>query len=286
MFIQFRPWIDCDRNCEFCYQKSEDRHTSIEEKRQALMILSATIHNPVKGCDTIGLIGGELFSFKGLYREWMCVAETIRNTGDVRKVYIASHLIGDIEDLLDFAGMLNKEVWICTSYDSSNRFRDECEYNTWLENIKACQKEGHKVVVNAVLSNEFIHDDKFIVPEGVDFKLQAYFAGEKWLYGEYEKDVSTAEYNEDLKQKISDLPSRAEVLKWYMDHPEVAKDYATYDGKHCIQLWDYDAESKKYAPSDFICMSYVADCGHPYLAYCYSDSDKCTMCDARRTIDG
>lgn len=121
-------------------------------------------------------------------------------------------MIGDIEDLLDFAGMLNKEVWICTSYDSSDRFRDEHEYSMWLENIKACQKEGHKVVVNTVLSNEFIHDDKFVVPEGVDFKLQAYFAGERWLYGEYEKDVSTAEYNEDLKQKISDLPSRSEVL--------------------------------------------------------------------------
>ncbi len=286
MFIQFRPWIDCNRHCDFCYQNSEDRHTSIEEKRHALMILSAKIHNTVVDCDTMGLIGGELFGFEGLYREWACVAETIRNTGDVKKVYIASHLIGNIDDLLDFAGMLGKEVWICTSYDSSGRFKNEKEYSQWLENIKACQKEGHRVVVNTVLSDEFIHDDKFIVPEGVDFKLQVYFAGERWLYEEYQKNVSTSEYNADLKQKVFNLPSRADVLKWYANHPEVARDYSEYGGKHCTQFWDYDIKTRQYLPSDFICMNYTADCGHPYLAYCYRDSDKCTMCDVKRVIDG
>lgn len=283
MFVQARPWTDCDRSCNFCYLKGGNK-TDIEYKRKSLMRLAAEAHTMCTGADTFGLIGGELFAFDDLYSEWTCVAESIVNKDSVERVFLGTHLLSGIDNLLDFAFMLNnKEVQICTSYDTSGRFVREGEYEIWLNNIKEVQDEGYKVVVSATLTDSFIHDTSFIPPEGTDFKLQPYFISEAWLKEQYEKKATTKEYCLALQSFQTNLPKRADVLRYFETYPDIAKDYASYDGKHAGKFFDYDGTG--YVEEKFVCSLFTADCGHPYIAYCYADSDECTMCDAKKVIE-
>ena len=281
MFIQYRPWLACDRHCDFCYIKEEDRHASAEERRHSLMTLAGIMHEYNVGFDTMGLIGGELFPDDECYREWFCVAETIRHEDNIRRVFVASHLLGDIDALLDFVSMVNnKEVQVCTSYDTIGRFKDEKEYEKWVSNVKEVQKEGYKVVVSTTISDAFMHDDFNRIPAGVDFKLQPLFVSEEWLEDIARRISTPQEYSAELRLNVKGLPKRADVLKWYSEHPEIAKDFATYDNKHATQLMD-NTPNHGYTCKRFIPTTITAPCGHPYLAYCYGDSDKCAMCDAR-----
>ena len=283
MFGQFRPWLDCDRGCSFCYIDKKTSAMSIDDKRRSLMRLSTFLSDEAKKCDRIGLIGGELFQKNDsddLYHEWICVAETIRNVDHLGLVFIGTHLLGDVDFLLDFCDMLNKEIQICTSYDTSGRFFGK-DREQWVNNIVKVQGAGYKVVCSATLTDAFIHDTDFQIPVDVDFKLQPIFVSEEWLENIYGRTNDPNVYSTELRSKMNCLPKREDVLKWFRDHKDIAKDYSTYSDKHASMLWDYDKVEHKYFAKEFVCSNYLADCGHPMIAHCYADSDKCTMCDAR-----
>ena len=280
MFGQFRPWLDCDRHCSFCYIDHNKSKMTDAQKANSLMVLSAYISYPSRKCDTIGLIGGELFQDDKFFHEWCCVAESIRNADHIKRLFIGTHLLGDIDALLDFCDMVAKEIQICTSYDTNGRFFGD-DYDTWLKNIKKVQDAGYKVVCSSTLTDAFIHDD-FDVPEGVDFKLQPIFVSEEWLEAMSEWCSDPTAYHSNMKVKMAGtLARREDVLKWFTKHKDVAKVYSTYDDKHASYLWDYDKGDKEYHAQDFVCTNYLAECGHPMIARCYADSDKCTMCDAK-----
>lgn len=284
MFVQFRPWLACDRGCSFCYLKESDRTMSSKDKKASLMELGCMLHRAVDGCDTMGIIGGELFDDDSLYREWFCLAECIRNAKDVQRVFVGTHLIDNVDTLLDFITMVNnKEIQICTSYDTKGRFRNDKEYQQWLDNIKECQKEGYKVVVSATLTDAFVNDKDFVIPDGVDFKIQPFFYTEEWLEEISNRIETPQEYNAELRLNQTGLAKREDTLRWFAEHPLIAKDYSTYDDKHATILYDY--VDKRYEKKDFLPTTAVAPCGHPYIAYCYADSDKCTMCDAREVYE-
>lgn len=283
MFGQFRPWLDCDRHCSFCYLTEEQRKITDIEKRQALLHLSSSLSDETKECDTIGLIGGELFADDKFFHEWLCVADSFRNADHIKRIFIGTHLLGDVDFMLDFCQMVGKEIQVCTSYDPVGRFYND-DLSKWVENIKAVQECGHKVVVSSTLSDALMHDDTTL-PDGVDFKLQPLFDTEKWLEDICSRTHDGKVYNTELRTKVKNLPKRADVLKWFAEHKDVAKDYSTYDDKHASILWDYDRENKHYNRSKFICTTHTAECGHPLIAYCYADSDRCTMCDAKVISD-
>lgn len=282
MFIQFRPWLDCDRHCSFCYLNEQDRSMPIEEKRNSLMKLSGMLHNTSKGYDMLGLIGGELFNNDRLYQEWCCVAESLRNADHIKRLFIGSHLMmDDVSLLLDFAYMTGKEVQICTSYDSNGRFDHE-SYNKWLSNIEEVKKEGHRVICSATITDALMKD-KVTLPDDIEFKIQPTFHTESWLEEISKRCVCGSEYNAQLvmTDKASILVKRGDFLEYLAAHKDVAAEYATYNGKHADVLWDYDRYQRVYVSRDFVCGNYRAECGHPMIARCYADSDKCTMCDAK-----
>ena len=279
MFIQYRPWLDCDRRCPFCYITEKDRNISLADKRLALMKLSCVLHYSSQGSDTIGLIGGELFSDPELYREWVCVAESIRNADHIKRVFVGTHLLCDVDLLLDFAHMLNKEVQICTSYDPKGRFLPG-DYEKWKANIVEVQKEGYRVVVSSTFT-EALFSDPNIPIEDVDYKLQPIFYTEDWLKDVAARISTPEEYHSDLLTHIAPgiLAQRQKALDWFNAHKDIANDYSRYDDKHATILYDF--KDGEYVQSSFVCTNYLAPCGHPMIARYYADSDKCTMCDAK-----
>ena len=283
MFYQFRPWLDCDRKCPFCYIDEKDR-MSDKDKMRSLMKLASFMSEITKGSDTVGIIGGELFQDDRFFHEWICLAETIHSADHIKRLFIGTHLLGDVDFMLEWCDMLNKEVQICTSYDTEGRF-NEGEYEKWIANIKKVQDAGYKVVCSTTLTDAFMHDTRLHVPEGVDFKLQPIFISEGWLENEAKKCSEGADYNADLRLGHNDLAKREDVLRWFNAHKDIAKDYSVYSDKHASALWDFDKEHGEYYKKGFVCSNYVAKCGHPMIAYCYADSCKCSMCDAREISD-
>lgn len=279
-FGQFRPWLDCDRHCSFCYIDHNRSRLDNSGKTSALMKLAATISHTTKMCDTVGIIGGELFASDDFFHEWACVAESVRNADHIDRFFIGTHLMGDVDFLLDFCDMTGKDVQICTSYDSQGRFFGN-DHDVWYANIKKVQDAGYKVVCSATLTDALMHDEPKY-PDGVEFKLQPIFYTEEWLeeIAGWCKDFS--EYNANLNLRMHDtLPKRKDTLRWFANHKEIAKEYAEYDGKHANLLWNYDRDENEYIASGFVCSNYRSECGHPMIARCYADSDRCTMCDAR-----
>lgn len=280
MFIQVRPWLDCDRNCSFCYLSDSEKHTDIQYKRKALMnIMKILGDESLQDEDVVGLIGGELFCFEGLNAEWRCVADIICSIHP-KIVCLGTHLLSGVDRLLKFARMLRgKDVQICTSYDSVGRFKDEAEKQLWFANLQKVHDAGFRTIVSCTLTAPFL-SDPVEFPEWVELRIQPLFVTEPWLEMQIQKNASTTEYHEDLVANCSDLLiGREAFIKFLSKHKELAKTYATYSDKHATYLYDFDGES--YKKNDFICSTHLTECGHPFIARCYKDSEKCTMCDAR-----
>ena len=259
---------------------------SLEDKRKSLMRLSTFLSDESKKCDTVGIIGGELFpnDAENLFHEWICVADTIRNADHIKRFFIGTHLLGDVDFLLDFCDMLGKEVQICTSYDTNGRFFND-DYFRWCKNIKKVQDAGYTVVCSATLTDALMHDVELKIPEGVDFKIQPIFVSEEWLERISSNTKDAIVYNSELRKNMKGLANRNDVLNWFLKHKDIARDYSTYDDKHASVLWNYDKNDRQYHHADFVCSNYLSECGHPMIARCYADSDKCSMCDAKEIVD-
>ena len=285
MFLQARPWLDCDRGCDFCYLKENEKHTTIEYKRKSLMnLLRVFGADTLRTEDTVGLIGGELFCFEGLKPEWRCVADMLCSIKPSR-VFLGTHLLSGVDTLLWFAKMVSrcKEVQICTSYDTTGRFRSDEEREEWFRNLEKVHDAGYHIAVSCTMTDEFINDPVEF-PEWVDLKLQPIFVTEPWLRDQMLKHPNSEQYHKNLIQDMSGttLAKREDVLKWFRTHPASAKSYSCYSDKHATALADFNGN--EYICEDFIC-NHLADCGHPLIGFCYADSDKCSLCDASEAFD-
>ena len=284
MFAQVRPWKDCNRHCDFCYLRDDERNTPLDVKKKALMKLSRLIHNEMGGYETIGLIGGELFCWDGLDTEWDCVANALNDTS-ASVIYIASHLMEDVKGLLRFADKIqNKKVQICTSYDTCGRFRDDIDKLRWMKNLEIIHYARYDVVCSCTMTSAFVNDP-LEFPPWVDLTIQPIFLTESWLEKVTESLPTGEEYNEKLNTMNDgtiDLANRGDVIRWFSKHPSSTRKYSVYDGKHATHFWDFvDGD---YIRSDFIC-NRVTECGHPYIARCYKNDTHCSMCDAKKVIE-
>jgi hypothetical protein len=280
MFGQIRPWLDCDRNCEFCYLRENKIGTTLAEKKERLMKITRLIYGEMMDNDTIGLIGGELFCFDGLDSEWRCVADSLK-LSQAKRIMLGTHLLSGVDRMIKFAKMLRpKDVQFCTSYDSKGRFK-EGEYELWLENMEKVHEAGFKVVCSCTMTDEFVNDP-IELPEWVEFKIQSVFTTEEWLDNILSEQITPEHYNECLKKTVNvNLAKREDALRWFMKHPKAAKSYSQYVYEHASRIWDF--KKGQYVSKEFIC-NVPAPCGHPYIAYCYGDSCKCSMCDAEKSI--
>lgn len=276
MFGQIRPWLDCDRACDFCYLRENRQVTTLSQKKERLMKISRLLYGCMKDNDTIGFIGGELFCFDGLDSEWRCVADAVRMC-QANRVMIGTHLLSGVDRLIWFAKMLRpKDVQVCTSYDSKGRFK-EGEYELWLKNMEKVHEAGFKVVCSCTMTDEFVKDP-IELPEWVEFKIQSVFTTEEWLDDVLQTQIPTDEYCARLRDTVNvKLASREDAIKWFRKHPKAAKSYSEYVYEHASLIWDF--KDGNYVSKEFIC-NWPAPCGHPYIAYCYGDSNKCSMCDA------
>ena len=253
-----------------------DNHATVEERQQSLMRVAGALHEYNMGYDAMCITGGEPFPDDGCYREWFCMAETIRHEDKINTVFIESRLTGDVDALLDFMFMVNnKDMQVCTNYHGKGCL----DYDQWASNVKEVQKAGYKVTVTAMLTSSFIDSDLDDLPDGVEFRLVPPVSYEKWLA----ECKTPQEYNRMLRENAIGLPLRRTAMRWFQLHPDLAKGFAEDKGMYAratVDRKDDGYEVEKYLPAVT-----VAECGDPYTAYCYADSEECAMCDARNAVE-
>lgn len=265
MDTQLRLWDECSNNCSFCSIKNKSRISLDDKKERIKKVLELHI-NPQE----FGIIGGEFFEGQliGCEKEWLKMIESIK----CNKLFITANLIHN-QYLLYETLEANKNIIICTSYDTVGRFKTTKDRNTWLHNVKNLPN----VFCTAIITEDLIND-KFIneIPCGINIC-------EPHLGIEWYKQVDKTNYHDILvkENSIFNLPKRDHFLQWIVKHPNILNIAKAYNNNHFNNIITFDKNNNiVYEFKErFKDINTVNTCGHPYFSQCYADSNRCMLCD-------
>ena len=271
--IQFRLWDDCNNRCSFCSLRDRQRNHTIRELIERLDALTQIIPSITE--KEVGLIGGELFisSDKAFIEAWMRLIDAI-NESDINTLYLATNLLNF--EPLEYALMrLEKDVWVCTSYDEVGRFRTIEDKFKWWATVKDIHEMDRKVHCTMIPSQELITGD-FEPPGWMDCDLCEPIVTCEWY-----RDVDKKHYREELLSKCQiHLPRRKDMITWFSKHPAILENYIKQADTHASDILEFVDNDFKDTYTNRFCKN-LAPCGHQYWSRCYADSDKCMMCDAK-----
>ena len=280
-FVQIRLWDDCVNKCDFCSLRNRCRTTPIKAKKERIAKTSKLIND--QKLSQIGLLGGEFFEgqLKGCEKEWLDLLSVLLKTG--AQIYITANLIHKQYFLEETLKKLNGRVLICTSYDEVGRFHTDSAKTNWLNNINELHDQGVNIFCTCIPTQEFLDAD-FILPEWLGINLCDPHLGVDWYI-----TVDKSHYHEHLlvENTLFNLPSRKTAIKWMRKHPQITRQYASYEQTHSDTIFAFDQQNCLYKEFNNRIMSGEYSnpkCGHPFFCQCYSDSEKCMMCDAKRVL--
>lgn len=300
--VQYSLWGMCSNHCDFCLLRDKRPMTKekmIHEIRETRTNLDI-VDWKGKFRDGISLLGGELFHItdKDIQDEFMLLIEDIIN-----KILIpvptamfscVTNGIYKPDFLYRVMDRLNERVGMCKvdinfSYDLKYRFHNEETRKLVVENIiNFSNRYIYKVAVQMILTQHVIN----LCKEG------------KWSpnYFENEEIPGTMlsflyphpiyDGNQDTVKTLPDFQfTRADLLwfvRWLRKHND-----------HCYQSFISSTRNSgiykftgRYHKEDDSRLDYpilsdgkeeLLPCGHSILYRCYSDSDKCMLCDLENT---
>ena len=271
---EFLLWNNCNNNCKFCWQRTEDM-SSKEEKLLAIQLVKEYLRD-LKNSHTL-FVGGELFCEQDSeikYRLYDLFQFTVSKMliGELDLCYINTNILYDMVELLfpvlnllKKHNLLNK-VHFTTSGDDYGRFNAKTR-KLFYKNLHILRKlyPDLMIIVNLILTKDFCEDileDKFHLGEYVE------------KYGIDVNTIPYIKYGEDIK-----APSRELVFKTLY---KLDKQKPGYLLKYCNNfLLGQDIILHKYVKGQLLDVtSRKSICGHSEnFTLCYSDSDKCFICD-------
>ena len=296
--VQYGMWGNCPNHCAFCLRK--DRTQLPKEK--ILWEIEQTITNigivdwKNKFSDGISLLGGELFHFTdrdiqlaflrlidNIINKILKVSPTSIFSCVTNGMYAPSFLYEVMDKLRDAVGM--QRIDIHFSYDLKYRFKTEKDAEQVRRNILEFQKRyDHTIVVQMILTQYVINLCK-------DGKWSPHYFETKEIPGTifsflyphpiYNGKQNKVDYLPDFQFKRKDL---LWFVSWLKQHNEPCYNsfisstefsgIYKYTGRHQKEL-DGLAEQPYLTDGKEI----LLPCGHSILYKCYSDSDKCMLCD-------
>lgn len=316
MFIkQYELWQTCNNNCVFCFNKGFAQKLEPEKQEKSLRFVIQDIDRVVSEHKelSIELIGGDFFQgqlstpvVKELFYQLIYKLKNLGDSGLIKQVCLFATLtIGEQEDLYKVLDILTSnqktpfEVWVSTSYDAKGRFHNNDMLNNWkkhmikMSSIPSVYKNTTIIFTQAFLDSVLSGDFNFIDFQD-KYKTTLFFKHPLPLlinsyYTDGEKD----------HKKVYNLAKRDCILKtpWFMPRREDALKVMSIMNE-CNILdrlmgLDYRADDldSKFDENGFI--KTVRDkenniesldeeknkCGHLLTYMCYSNSDKCLLCD-------
>ena len=293
--VQYSIWSNCCNNCDFCLRKERIPYS----REKQLLTLRRTRKNldfvdwKDKFSDGISLLGGELYYIedKELQDEFMLLIDDIiekvlkvspnpnvKYSTVTNGIYNPEFLYRVIDRIIDKVGI--QAVDLNFSYDMKYRYKNEERRKLVLKNINDFhQRYNYKVGVQMILTQYVIDMWKrgeFDVNKFMDENIPG-----NTLCFLYPHPIETGLNLTDFNFKRRDLFDFLKYLKEANYFVYVSFMLSTmnscsykYTGLKNRTSLDF-TEEPKFTDSKEI----LTECGHSILYRCYTDSDKCLLCD-------
>lgn len=285
--LQYNLWLNCNQHCAFCYQGSNPRRFSNEEKGKSIQRFIDMLKDPETTdlYQFVAIIGGEIFDTKlteennKLFFEAMSLIKKHMQSGKFQSFSINTNLLYEdtsfLFEVLDYFSFAPKRVTVVTSYDTKYRFHNEKMRELFLNNLEKIDKQYSEYgkIVQSVVSSYFVED----VLTG------------KFNINEFEEKYH-CEYNlnnvihSDLVDKLGKdfFPKRAKYIEFlkFLQKTNLKLLQRFNVDKDDKDLIYCDPEANKLRILTSLALKKLP-CGHYETYQMYSDSDKCTLCDTK-----
>ena len=293
--VQYSIWSNCCNNCDFCLRKERIPYS----REKQLLTLRRTRKNldfvdwKGKFSDGISLLGGELYYIedKELQDEFMLLIDDIiekvlkvspnpnvKYSTVTNGIYNPEFLYRVIDRIVDKVGI--QAVDLNFSYDLKYRYKNEERRKLVLKNINDFhQKYNYKVGVQMILTQYVIDMWKrgeFDVNKFIDENIPG-----NTLCFLYPHPIETGLNLTDFNFSRRDLFDFLKYLKEANYFVYVSFMLSTmnscsykYTGLKNRTSLDFTEEPKFTDGKEIL-----TECGHSILYRCYTDSDKCLLCD-------
>ena len=293
--VQYSIWSNCCNNCDFCLRKERIPYS----REKQLLTLRRTRKNldfvdwKDKFSDGISLLGGELYYIedKELQDEFMLLIDDIiekvlkvspnpnvKYSTVTNGIYNPEFLYRVIDRIIDKVGI--QAVDLNFSYDRKYRYKKEERRKLVLKNINDFhQRYNYKVGVQMILTQYVIDMWKrgeFDVNKFIDEHIPG-----NTLCFLYPHPIETGLNLTDFNFKRRDLFDFLKYLKEANYFVYVSFMLSTmnscsykYTGLKNRTSLDFTEEPKFTDGKEIL-----TECGHSILYRCYTDSDKCLLCD-------
>lgn len=300
--VQYGIWSNCSNKCDFCLIEKHYYRNS----KQMIDYLQEVIDNVKKQdwknkfSDGISLLGGELYFItdSDVQDKFMELIDTIidyvllvspnpncKYSTVTNGIYEPSFLYKVIDRIIERAGI--RFVDVNFSYDLKYRFHNEESRKQCLQNIIAFHKRyNYRIGVQMILTQYLI--DKFNSGEFSIEKWQNEIAPGSILEFLYPHKIHTGCVLEDFNFKRNDFIRF--MRKLHQENPENFYNFVSsvrhssvfkYTGLYIDENGITHSEPILSDGKEII----NPVCNHSALYQCYSDSDKCMLCDLNNIID-
>ena len=299
--VQYSIWPNCCNSCAFCLRKDRSTYT-VQQQINSIRFIRKNIDNIDWKNDFsygISLLGGEAYYIqdKNLQNEFLMLIDDI-----IQKILITStnkdckfstvtnglydpaFLYTVLDKFKNSVGM--KRVDINFSYDFKYRYKDDNDRKLALANINAVHdKYDYEVGVQMITTQHLIDAVK-----NKQFSINSFIANDipgNQLSLLYPHPIKTG-------HKLDDFFFTRDSLLWFVNYLkehniQVYKNfmYSTlnsgtfkYTGFRCKDDNGFANTSQQPVLSDGK-EKINPCCGHSILYKCYSDCDKCMLCDLK-----
>lgn len=296
--VQYACWSNCCNACQFCLRKERIPYS----KKKQLWMLDKIKKNldyvdwKDQFSNGISLLGGELYFItdKDLQDSFLELIDLIiekvlkvspnphcRYSTVTNGLYDPTFLYKVIDKIVDAVGI--EYVDLNFSYDLKYRFKNEEDRLKVLKNINDFhQRYNYCVGVQMILTQYVIDlwkEGRFDVNEFIEKEIPG-----NQLCFLYPHPIETGLHLDDFNFKRKDFLEFMQYLKSsnytvYMSFLQSTKNSCTfkYTGVQNRKSNDYTEAPMLTDGKEII----NDKCGHSMLYSCYTDSDKCMLCDLR-----
>ena len=292
--LQYSVWANCCNSCDFCLRK-ERKPYSKEKQLHRLERIKKNLDYidwQDKFSDGISLLGGELYYIedKELQESFlelidMIIEKVLKKSPNpnvkystvTNGLYNPDFLIKVLDKIVDACG--TKALDLNFSYDIRYRYKSEEDRQKVIDNVNLIHNRyNYCIGIQMILTQYVVNKWK----KGSDIVKNLYelMPGNQ-LCLLYPHPIHTGKQLDDFFFSRKDL---FDFLSWlkvsyyheYASFMHSTKNSATYKW---TGLKDIHKDSVTTQPKLTDGKEIITECGHSELYRCYSDSDKCMLCD-------